>query len=179
MFLMDITQSDDADRLLRELTMLKDDALEAADEAIRATDPALANLCDALRCTTADGNIQAITTMTGAWTPRGLLLTTTVTVARSPCDVKVIEHVPLSLAQGGPLLEYFSKDHGALTAALLARWSLGHAPISAARFSRFSVASIRPANSLQSSTPTHPRRSKVKRSPTRFTSPSASSWPPT
>ena len=49
MFLMDIAQADDADRLLRELDMLKDDALEAADTAIRAIDPALADLCDALQ----------------------------------------------------------------------------------------------------------------------------------
>ena len=48
MFLMEIAQTDDADRLLRELDMLKDDALEAANTAIRATDPALADLCDAL-----------------------------------------------------------------------------------------------------------------------------------
>ena len=40
MFLMEISQSEDTDRLLRELDMLKDDALEAADTAIRATDPA-------------------------------------------------------------------------------------------------------------------------------------------
>ena len=84
MFLMDIAQSDDVDRLLRELDMLKDDALEAADEAIRATDTTLADLCDALRWTSADGSIQAITAVTGAWTPRGLLLTATVTVATSP-----------------------------------------------------------------------------------------------
>ena len=67
--------------------------------------------------------------MTGAWTPRGLLLTATVTVAASPSEVKVIEHVPLSLVQGGPLLEYVSKDPEALTA----RWSPGHVPISASR----------------------------------------------
>ena len=48
--------------------------------------------------------------MTGAWTPRGLLLTATVTVAVSPSQVKVIEHVPLALAQGSPLPEYVSKD---------------------------------------------------------------------
>ena len=104
MFLMDIAQSDDADRLLQELDMLKDDALEAADAAIRATDPALADLCDALRWTAADGDIQAITAVTGAWTPRGLLLTATVTVAAGPSNTKVIEYVPLSLVQGGPLL---------------------------------------------------------------------------
>ena len=104
MFLMEIAQSDDAHRLLRELDMLKDDALEAPDTAIRATDPALADLCDALRWTAAADDIQAITTVTGAWTPRGLLLTATVTVAARPFDTKVIEHVPLSLVQGGPLL---------------------------------------------------------------------------
>ena len=32
----------------------------------------------------------------GAWTPRGLLLTATVTVAKSPSEVKVIEHIPLA-----------------------------------------------------------------------------------
>ena len=57
MFRMKSDQSNDADRLLRELDMLKDDALEAADTAIRATDPALADLCDALRWTAADGDI--------------------------------------------------------------------------------------------------------------------------
>ena len=133
MLLMDIAQSDDADRLLRELDMLKDDALEAAVEAIRAPEPAPANLCDALRWTAADGGIQAITAVTGACTPRGLLLTATDTVATSPSDVKVIQHFPLSLAQGGPLLEYVSKDPDALTAALVMRWSPGHAPISATR----------------------------------------------
>ena len=133
MFLMDIAQSDDTDRLLRDPDMLKDDALEAADEANRPPDPALADLCDALRWTAADGGIQAMTAVTGAWTPRGLLLTATVTVAAGPSDVKVIEHVPLSLAQGGPLLEYVSKDLDALTAAPVTRWSPGHAPISAAR----------------------------------------------
>ena len=133
MFLMDIAQSEDADRLLRELDMLKDDALEAADTALRATDPALADLCDALRWTAANGDIQAITAVTGVWTPRGLLLTATVTVAAGPSDTKVIEHVPLSLVQGGPLLEYVSKDPEALAAALVARWSPSHAPISASR----------------------------------------------
>ena len=113
--------------------MLKDDALEAADTAIRATDPALADLCDALRWTAADGDIQAITAVTGVWTPRGLLLTATVTVAAGPSDTKVIEHVPLSLVQGGPLLEFVSKDPEALTAALVTRWSPSHVPISASR----------------------------------------------
>ena len=132
MFLMEIAQSDDADRLLREPDMLKDDALEAADTAIRATDPALV-LCDALRWTAADGDIQAITAVTGVWTPRGLLLTATVTVAAGPSHTKVIEHVPLSMVQGGPLLEYVSKDPEALTAALVTRWSPSHVPISASR----------------------------------------------
>ena len=71
--------------------------------------------------------------MTGAWTPRGLLLTATVTVAAGPSDTKVIEHVPLSLVQGGPLLEYVSKDPEGLTAALVTRWSPSHVPISASR----------------------------------------------
>ena len=133
MFLMEIAQSDDANRLLREQDMLKDDALEAADTAIRATDPALADLCDALRWIAADGDIQAIIAVTGAWTPRGLLLTATATVAAGPSDTKVIEHVPLSLVQGGPLLEYVSKDPEALTAALVTRWSPSHVPISASR----------------------------------------------
>ena len=38
MFVMDITRSNDGDRLLRDVDMLKDDALEAADEAVRAHD---------------------------------------------------------------------------------------------------------------------------------------------
>ena len=80
-----------------------------------------------------DGTIQAITAVTGAWTPRGLLLTATVTVATSPLEVKIIEHVPLALAQGGPLLEYVSKHPDILTAALITRWSPGHSPILAAR----------------------------------------------
>ena len=48
MFLMDMAQSDDADRLLRDLDMLKDGALEAAEEAVGAPDPAVSDLCDAL-----------------------------------------------------------------------------------------------------------------------------------
>ena len=131
--LMDIAESDDADRLLRYPDVLKDDAPEVIDEAVRAPDPALSDLCDALRWTAADGSIQAITAVTGAWTPRGVLLTATVTVATVPSEVKVIEHVPVALAQGGPLLEYVSKDPDALTAALVTRWSLRHAPISAPR----------------------------------------------
>ena len=132
MFLMDIAQSDDADWLLRSLDMLKDGALEAADAAVRAPDPAVSDLCDALRWTAVDGTIQAITAVTGAWTPRGLLLTATVTVATGSSEVKIIEHVPLALAQGGPLFEYVSKDPDTLTAALITRWSPGHSPISAA-----------------------------------------------
>ena len=132
MFLMDIAHSDDVDWLLRDLDMLKDDVLEAADEAARAPDPAL---CDALRWIAADGTIQAITAVTGAWVPRGLLLTATVTVATGPCpsEVKIIESVPLALAQGGPVLQYVSKDPDTLTAAWITMWSPGHSPISAAR----------------------------------------------
>ena len=133
MFLMDIAPTHDADWLLRSLHMLKDDALEAADAAVRAPDPALSDLCDALHRTAVDGTIQAITAVTGAWMPRGLLLTATVTVATGPSEVKIIEHVPLALAQGGPLLKYVSKDPDTLTAALITRWSPRHSPISAAR----------------------------------------------
>ena len=130
MFLMDITQSEYADRLLRELDMLINDALEAADTDIWATDPALADLCDALRWTAADGDIQAITALTGVWTPWGLLLTATVTVAAGPSDTNVIKYVPLSLVQPGQLLEYVSK---ALTKTLVTRWSPSHVLISASR----------------------------------------------
>ena len=165
MFLMEIAQSDDADRLLRELDTLKDDALEAADTAIRATDPALANLCDALRWTAADGDIQGITAVTGAWTPRGLLLTATVTVAAGPSDTKVIEHVPLSLVQGGPLLEYVSKDPEAFTTALVTRWSPSHVPISASRlrsqvFKGLYTAREQPP-SIDTATPPHIQSQKV------------------
>ena len=51
--------------------MLKDDALEVADAAVRAPDPALSDLCHALSWTAVDGTIQAITAVTGAWTPKG------------------------------------------------------------------------------------------------------------
>ena len=133
MFLMDIAQSDNADRLLRDLAMLKDDALEAADEAVRATNPRPGR---PMRCPTMDGSRwkhPSYHRRARAWMPRGLLLTATFTVATGPSEVKVIEHVRLALAQGGPLLEYVSKDPDALTAALITRWSPGHAPISAAR----------------------------------------------
>ena len=39
MFLMDVVQPDAADRLQRSVDLLKDDALEAADVAVRAPDP--------------------------------------------------------------------------------------------------------------------------------------------
>ena len=71
---MDIPHTNDAHLLLRNLEMLKHDRLEAADAAVQAPDPALSDLCDALRWTTIDGTIQAITAVTGAWAPRGLLL---------------------------------------------------------------------------------------------------------
>ena len=133
LFLLDIAQSDDAERLPRDLDMLKDAALEAADEAVRAPDPALSHLCDALRWTAADGALQAITAVTGAWTPRGLLLTATVTVTTGPSEVKIVDDVPLTLAQGGPLLEYVSNHPDTLTATLITRWSPGHSPVSNAR----------------------------------------------
>ena len=58
MFLIDIAQTDDAYRLLRDLHTLKDDALEEADEAMRAPDPALCDLCNALRWAAANGATQ-------------------------------------------------------------------------------------------------------------------------
>ena len=51
MFQMDVVQSYDA--------------LEAADVAVRAPDPALSDLCDAVGWTAVDGTIQAITAVTG------------------------------------------------------------------------------------------------------------------
>ena len=71
-----------------------------------------------------------------------LLLTATVTVARSSSEVQVIEHVTPALAQGGPLLESVSKDPAALTSALVTRWSLGHVPISAARLRHIVLRSL-------------------------------------
>ena len=81
MFLMDISQSNDTNRLLG---VLKDNALEAVNAAVRALDPALSDLCDALRCIAVGGSIHAITALIGAWTPRGRLLTAAVTVATGP-----------------------------------------------------------------------------------------------
>ena len=46
MFTMDIAQSDDTDRLLRDLDMLKDEVVEAADEPVRAPDLTLSDLYD-------------------------------------------------------------------------------------------------------------------------------------
>ena len=113
--------------------MLKEDALEAVNAAVRATDPVLSELCDALRWTVVDGTIQAITNVTEAWTPTGLLITATVTVATGQLVVKIIQHVSLALAQSAPVLEYVSMDLDTLTAALVTRWSPKHSPISAAR----------------------------------------------
>ena len=142
MFTMDIAQSNDTDRLLRDLDMLKDEAMEAADEPVRAPDLTLSDLYDAPRWTAEEGDIQAITAVRGAWTPRGLLLMATVTVASTPSKVKIIEHVPLAIAQGGPLLEYVSKDPDTLTAALVTSWSPGHSPISAARLRRIAFGNL-------------------------------------
>ena len=112
--------------------MLKDGALEAAGAAVQAPDPALSDLCDALHWIAVDGTIQAITAVTSAWTPRGLLLTATVTVTTGPLEVKIMEHVPVALAQG-PLPECVSSHPDTLTAAFISRWSPGRSPISAAR----------------------------------------------
>ena len=113
--------------------MVKDDALEAGDTAVRAPDPALSDLCDALCWRAVGATIQAFTAVTGAWMPRGLLLTAAVTIATGLSEVKIMEHVPPALAQGGRLLEYVSMEPDTLTAALITRWSPGHSPILAAR----------------------------------------------
>ena len=159
-----------------DLDMLKDDALEAVDEAVRAPHPALSDLCDALRWTAADGSIHAITAVTGAWTPQGLRLTATVTVATGRSEVKVIAHVPLSLAQGSSLLKYVSKDPDALTTALVTLWSPRHAPFSAARLRHLVFRGLYTAreNAPPIDTDDAPEIQSHK-SPTSFTSPSASS----
>ena len=80
-----------------------------------------------------DGTVQAITVVTGAWTPTGLLPTATATVATGSLEVKIFGYVCPALAQGGPLLEYVPKDPDTFTAALIARWCPGHSPISVPR----------------------------------------------
>ena len=165
MFLMDIAQSDDADRLLRNLDMLKDDALEAADEAARAPDPALSDLCNALRWTAADGTIRAITPVTGAWTPRGLLLTATVTVATSLSEVKVIDMFPWHLCKAA----LYSNMSPRTPTPSPPPWSRGGAlgtPPSPrpASGTLCSGASTRPARRPRPPTPTRPRRFKTRRS---------------
>ena len=71
--------------------------------------------------------------MTGVRTPRASPLRATVTVATTLQEVKVIEHVHLALAQGGPLLECVPKDPDNPTAAVVTRWSPEQPPISTAR----------------------------------------------
>ena len=123
MILMDIAQSDDADRLLRELDMLKDPGHRP-----RPGRP--------MRCLTVDS--------CGRQYPsyhrrdRGVDATGAPAHGHrhgrhEPVRCEGYRTCPLPLAPGGPLLEYVSKDPDALTAALVARWSPGHAPVSAAR----------------------------------------------
>ena len=169
MFLMEIAQSDDADRLLRELDMLKDDALEAADTAIRATDPALADSCDALRWTAADGDIQAITAMTG----RGR--------HRDSCSQPPLRSLQARLTRRSsntspccwsmyPRTLRPSQQHSSRDGVQAMFRSQRHA--FAAKSSK---ACTRPENILRPSTLPLLQTSKAKKSPTRFTSPSASS----
>ena len=108
---------------------------------------------------------------------RGLLLTATVTVAAGPSKVKIIEHAPLALAQGGTLLEYVSKDPDALTAALITRWSPGHSPILVARLRHIVLCKLQPPppprRRPRPSTPWRPRRYQTRRSPSSYTRPLA------
>ena len=98
-----------------------------------APDCGISDLCDALRWIATEGTVQAITTITGAWTPRGLLQTANITGATGTSDVRIVEHVPLALAQGGPLVDYISRDPNAITTSLVTRWNPNHAPISPLR----------------------------------------------
>ena len=137
---MDIVQSANTDHLLRDLDLLKDDALKAAATATQAPDCGLSDLCDALRWVAIEGTVQAITTITGAWSPRGLLLTATATMATS--GVRIVEHVPLALTQGGPRLECISRDSNTTTTSLITRWSTSHVLISPLRLRQATLRNI-------------------------------------
>ena len=95
-FLMDIANSADANCLQQKLDMITDDALNAAVDAVHAPGTIVCELCDALRWVAREGTVQAITSVSGVWTPTGLLLTATATVAAGGKDVRVVEHIPLA-----------------------------------------------------------------------------------
>ena len=80
-FLVYIAQSEDTKYLLQSLNVLKDGSLEAATVATNARDRGLPDLHNALQWVATEGTVQAVTAITGVWTPQGLLLTATVTVA--------------------------------------------------------------------------------------------------
>ena len=127
---MDVASSNDANHLLQNLDMITDTTLDAVVGAVQAPGTAVSELCDAMRWVATEGTVQAITSISGVWTPRGLMLTATATVTANGADVRVFEHIPLALVQGGPLLEYVSKDLGSATSGPVTRWSPSHAPIS-------------------------------------------------
>ena len=108
------------------------------------------------------------------------MLTATVEVATGPFEVKIIQHVPLALAQGGPLLEYVSKDPDTLTAALITRWRPKQPPISAARLRHILFRNLYSACEEAPPTDTEaaPEIQKQKVS-FKVQSPSSTSCPPT
>ena len=124
---MDIANSDDANRLLQIPDMITDTTLDAV------VDTAISELCDAMRWVATEGTVQAIASISGVWTPAGLMLTATSTIAASGADVRAVEHISLTRVQGGPLLDYVSKDPSSATSGLVTRRSPSHAPISPTR----------------------------------------------
>ena len=129
-FLVNIAQSADIDRLLCDMDPVKNYATEATPTAAQAPASKICDPWDTLTWLVAEGTMQAITAITGAWTPRGLLLTANVTVATVRSDIGNIENASLALAQGGPLLDYISWDPNAISTWLVTRWNPNHAPIS-------------------------------------------------
>ena len=117
----------------KTLDMITDTALDAAVDAVQAPGTVVSELCDAMHWVATEGTVHAITSVSGVWTPRGPMLTATATFAASGADVRIVEHIPLALVQGGPLLEYVSKDPSSATSSLVTRWSPSHAPISLTR----------------------------------------------
>ena len=127
---MDIGTFDDASRLLGNLDMITDTALEAAVEAVSPPGIVVSGLCDAMRWVATEGTVHAITSISGVWTPRGRLLMFTATFVAGGTDVRIMEHIHVVPVH---LLEYVCKDPRSATSGLITRWSLGHAPISPTR----------------------------------------------
>ena len=126
---MDIVQLACANRLLCDLDLLKDDALEAAATAAPAPDCAISDHSDVLRWIATEGTIDAITMLIRGSTPRGLVLTTTVTVATGAADVRIADYAPVALPQGGALLQYVSHHPIAITTSLGTQWNRSHATV--------------------------------------------------